>query len=357
MLVLSGFVFLYVEDGTLKELAHRDEEHPKPGSVPSLIITYIHKSFLIVTGHLEVSPASHAGQIVSFSMAFFSVLIVSAYTANLASFLVVQKASNVQINTVNDIMKIGGSICVYRSTSVEDELRRTYPNALLVPKNDDKDVMMGVVDGSCDYGILALASYELNKGISEVNSDCDLRRVGRNFKDWEAGFAFKSDAGTLCTSLVRDMFNVHLQEMADSGFIAEAWEKHRSEKHDISDAQCYSDAPVETDSIIVLNIVNLGGIFLLHTGAIVLACIIAFTSRIYDKRNDSRVHYDGSLEEGKEEKTMDTKDEQIQMQLSKLSHKVDMLTNNIEMLSTNMEVLLTASVDSQQVNRSLVGWN
>ncbi|GFH55066.1 hypothetical protein CTEN210_11542 [Chaetoceros tenuissimus] len=145
-MVLTGFVFLYVEEGTLKELSHSDEDNPKPGSIVSLIITYIHKSFLVVTGHLEVSPATHAGQVVSFSMAFFAVLIVSAYTANLASFLVVQKASNVQINTVNDIIKIGGSICVYKSTAVEDELRGTYGNAILVPKDDDKDVMMGVAN-------------------------------------------------------------------------------------------------------------------------------------------------------------------------------------------------------------------
>lgn len=117
---------------------------------------------------MEVSPATHAGQVISFSVAFFAVLIVSAYTAaNLVSFLVVQKASNVQINTVNDIIKIGGSICVYKSTAVEDELRGTYGNAILVPKDDDKDVMMGA---RCDYGVLALASYRLNKGITEVNA-------------------------------------------------------------------------------------------------------------------------------------------------------------------------------------------
>lgn len=350
-MVLTGFVFLYVEEGTLKELSHSDEDNPKPGSIVSLIITYIHKSFLVVTGHLEVSPATHAGQVVSFSMAFFAVLIVSAYTANLASFLVVQKASNVQINTVNDIIKIGGSICVYKSTAVEDELRGTYGNAILVPKDDDKDVMMGVANGDCDYGVLALASYELNKGITEVNADCSLRRVGRNFKDWEAGFASKSDAGTFCTSLVRDTFNVHLKDMLESGFIEEAWQRHNAEKHDISDAQCFSDGAVDSDSIIVFDITNLGGIFLLHIGAIVLACIIKFTSRRYDniKKNrrenksakkDKDWWYDDDMDVI-ETKSMD-KDEQVQMQLNELSNKIDTLTRN-------MEVLLNAVGRSEKI--------
>ena len=340
-LLVSGFACLYLEERTLKELAH-DEESPVPDSVLSLIVTYIHKSFLVVTGHLDLLPNTHAGQIVSFSMSFFAILLMSAYTANLASFLVVQKASNVQINTVNDIINLGRSICVYQGTAIETELSGMYANANLIPKLDDSEVMKGVRNGDCDFGVLALASYELNRGVSEVNQGCTLRRVGRNFKNWSAGFAFKSDAGTLCTSLVRDMFNVHLQEMRDSGFIAEAWENHNSKKHDITNAQCYSDGALPSSSITVFDITNLGGIFLLHTGAIVLACSIAFTSRIFEKFKNVRkvatesvnknqdlwLDNDDGFEQN-DEKTVYKNDDEILMEIRELTRKMEVLAQSV----------------------------
>ena len=60
-----------------------------------------------------------------------------------------------------------------------------------------------------------------------MNGDCNLVHIGRKFKDFEAGFATRSDAGTLCTSLVRDVIHNHMNLMADEGFIAKAWGKHR----------------------------------------------------------------------------------------------------------------------------------
>lgn len=59
-----------------------------------------------------------------------------------------------------------------------------------------------------------------------MNGDCKLEWIGRPFESPQAGFAVRSDAGTLCTSLVRDALNVHLLGMLSDGTINRLWDKH-----------------------------------------------------------------------------------------------------------------------------------
>ncbi|GFH55632.1 hypothetical protein CTEN210_12108 [Chaetoceros tenuissimus] len=258
---------------------------PFEGSVVSTLLSYLHQAFLVVTGHLDLIPNTHAGQLVSLSMSFFAMLLLSAYTANLASFLVVERTSaRLAVNTVNDIVQARQSICVWGGTPVEEEILALYENAMLVTKVGDDGVLKGVRDGECNFGVVALSSYELFQGKEEVNTDCNLIRVGRNFKTYENGLAVKADAGTLCTSLVRDMLNVHMKDLFEEGYIDELWKDLYREKHDVEDPTCFDETVISDTNSDTLNLTNVIGIFMVHGGLLFLALLVYILERYLRKR-------------------------------------------------------------------------
>ena len=99
------------------------------------------------------------------------------------------------------------------------------------------------------------------------------------------GFAVKTDAGTLCTSLVREMLNVHLKDLWDDGFIDDLWSYSYGQKHDIFDETCFTENVVTTaSSSDTMNLTNIGGIFLVHLGLLVVSFFVYLFERQIRKR-------------------------------------------------------------------------
>ena len=143
----------------------------------------------------------------------------------------------------------------------------------------------------------------------KINGDCNLKRVGREYRNLEAAFATKSDAGTLCTSLVRDVINNHINQMSNDGFMEKAWLDHRTSKsHDV---ECDDGSFSATkDGIDVLNIVNLGGIFIFHYIFIISVLfgtitIAQYKKRIKKKMENCNVDEEQTKEILDEQKTME----------------------------------------------------
>lgn len=287
-----------------------------------------------------VMTRSHAGQLVSFSICLFALFIVSTYTANLASFLVIQKAASSEIvNSVEDIVKYGKSICVYGDTAANNEIRGQYPTASIVKRIDEKDVLMGLKEDDCDYGVMSLAAYELFRGQIDVNGDCDLIRIGRNFRDLEDGFATISDAGTLCTSMIRDVINIHMQDMHDDGFIDKVWDEYYGRKHNIDDATCFNDSASGGSSSSdgeTLDFLNMGGIFLLH-GATLLVAILVFFYEAY-MRKDGILKQHQSFETGGRLGARRHPDRKGSMEMMKMNDVETVRTDTSSLVALRKEV-------------------
>ena len=130
-----------------------------------------------------------------------------------------------------------------------------------------------------------------------MNGECNLLRVGRKFREIEAGFATKSDAGTKCTSLVRDVINNHMNRMRDEGFIERAWDEHR--RKTIKTIQCIDGATAGTkENVEVLSVINLGGIFLFHYSFVIIAIVAAFAIKHFSSNKyDSKEYEENEKEE------------------------------------------------------------
>ena len=223
-------------------------------------------------------------------------LLFSAYTANLASFLVVQQNDRAtEINTVKDIVGLGKVMCVYKGGAVEAEILKIYPNANFaeIDSADDDDVLIALQEDKCDYAVVGITSWESGRRKKSVNENCNLERIGRTFEELDASFATRSDAGVLCTSLVRDVLNIHLKEMKEEltnekDFIENAWENYFVLEGDISDSTCFADESASDSNLNensdTLNLTNLGGIFIFHFLFLGVAIIICMAGHIYGKQ-------------------------------------------------------------------------
>ena len=289
-LLTSGLLLFYLEDKSLLQVSAngflpagtQNDKKIFEGEYASTIISYIHQAFTVFSGHLDLLPNTHAGQILSFSLSFFAMLMLSSYTANLASFLVIQRSSFViPIETVDDIIRLGKSICLIGSSGAEQIVQRVSNeqdrDAIIIPKFTAFDSVLGVKSGDCDFAFVSKSHWDWLEITEETNGDCDtIVPVGIPFSNYDnVGFALRSDAGLLCTSLVRDVFNVHFHEMYDEGFMDKAWANHLDKKSNIIDKSCYRgrSGEEEGENNTQLDMTNLGGIFVLHLFFIVWALV------------------------------------------------------------------------------------
>jgi hypothetical protein len=232
---------------------------------------------LMFTGHFEYQPTSNGARLLTLSLAFFCLLVASAYTANLASYLVVDKVSSIRIDSVEDAVRQGYRICVLDTSIADESLTREFPTAKIVRKLVEKDIYVGVRLEECEIALTSFSSWQEFSRDSSVNGDCQMTWIGRVFRDGEAGFATISDSGSLCTSLIRDVVNLLLVEMKDDGFIDRAWENEL----DKIAGQCdFSTDSLDDDSG-QLTIQAMGGTFILHFGLTAVAICISLFTKYY----------------------------------------------------------------------------
>ena len=148
----------------------------------------------------------------------------AAYTANLASFLVSTKQTRVgeiPITSVEEAVQRQVPICGHGATPTAQQLKFDYPNAYVIEKAAenaaDSDVYQGVIDGECKVALTTYSVWRFYEQDETVNKNCQLEWVGRKYKNREASFATTVDAGTLCTSLIRDVINLHLLRLKEQG--------------------------------------------------------------------------------------------------------------------------------------------
>jgi hypothetical protein len=274
-LFLSAIVVLILEEGvTVPRLNIAEFE-----KFSSIVMLYIHKSFIVFTGHMDLQARTKPGQLVSFSLSFFAMLMLSAYTANLASFLVNQSINQIEVETVGDIVRKGYTMCVMDAAQKE-AIEMEYPHARFKLKLFEADVYNGVLNMDCDYAISTVDAWKEFQNNPDTNPNCELTRVGRVFKVFDAGFAMAADSGVHCTSLLREVFHIHFLEMHDDGFIKELFEKDLKNKND--NRSCSEAEGLDSDSE-QLNLKNLGGVFLLHGCLIGIAILSMIMGKYYNK--------------------------------------------------------------------------
>jgi len=276
-LVITGIFFACFEAGT-KPL-HGGVKGLKYLRLPYNILG----SFIGFTGHLNVDMERQSILIVKFSLSVFAILMIAAYTANLASFLVVTNSPFMQVNNIGDIVNQQLRMCVIGGSSSIERIKLIHPAALFETKGTDKEVVAGLRAGDCTYGIISAGFWRENSVSSDINNDCALTQIGNTVVHGEAGFATRSDLEWKCTSLIRDILQIHMQAIADDNSLEDIWQKQMERSRDITCSDKFNEGKNRQ-----LNLINMGGIFILHLFIMALAVVRSIVKYFFRTRTKAK---------------------------------------------------------------------
>jgi Ligand-gated ion channel len=286
-IVITGFVYFLLElwDGGSDE---RELQCKPVASIFYAAITF--------TGHYELRPQTNPARIVGFSFTFWALIVGSAYTANLASFLVLPSALTYQYESFEKILQDNAYVCVQQGGAISTLLSHAYPSLVLVPKFPDEEIFKGLRlpnnEGGCDVVAHQVNTYEIYKSLRETNADCSLRSSERTVQEIPGALATAVDTGSrYCTSLISHVMDYHLTAMIDDGFLERTWKLHLDRIATVSCPTTKKAANSFTTKVTSsLTVRDVGGIFVAHVMLSSIAVLIA-TIQFY------RTHRRGGLKD------------------------------------------------------------
>ncbi|CAK0904523.1 unnamed protein product [Prorocentrum cordatum] len=173
------------------------------------------------TGSQPFAPRTNTGKMLSLTYSFFILLLVSAYTANLAVFLVVEQSVNV-CNSFDTCVSDGRHVCVMGGTELDEWLTGSYGHLDRSHKvvRTTASPWSGLVDGECDIVVDSVIGYEIAKVSKDSNPDCTLSRSGEaTLQHYGGGWMTRTDYADKCTPVLRDALAVHMLTLSTSGEI------------------------------------------------------------------------------------------------------------------------------------------
>ena len=276
---------------------------------------------------------TNPNMVFQFSLAFWATLVISAYTANLASFFVVQNTPSLNIQSIQDAMENLVPVCVATATSIDVAITEVYPTAKNVVRKDSfQEVFDGLNKGECTIAAVPTDTWNIFRGNIQVNGACQMYQVGRPYTYLQGGFATKADHGTLCTSLIRDVLNIHMVDMINEGLVDKLKEENLYYQEIDCNAVNAGEEEAEDEDTYQLTLNEMAGTFVLHgllcSVALILAGLGYFQKKI-KKANDNNqqrrkktdhemVHEEKDLERTSSEDKMISRDQIAAQQQAKL---------------------------------------
>lgn len=213
--------------------------------------------------------------------------------------------------------------------------------------------MRGLKDDECEYALISLSTWETLKGVKEYNEGCEIRRIGRPFRQYQNGFAVKIDAGTLCTSLVGEMLDLHLRDMMEE----DTHGKSITKTNMILVTSVWKIRLIYDESTDTLNLVNVGGIFILHIVLMVIGLFVyLFEADLkqwkkhgkhkFEKMHDIDHTLNASWSADKSNNTLDLP------HLDEVKESIAKLESDVQQISTSLLKLTTVLEQSTHLARS-----
>lgn len=246
----------------------------------------IYYSFITFTGHNEFQPRTNSARLFAFSLTLWALITASAYTANLASFLVAQNQPDVNFRSLEEAVLVGAPICIQGGVSQDQFVVDKHPSAVLIRKENGREVFMGLKNGDCSVALAPLSEYESFRRNREINGDCRLSSTGRVEKYVPSGLATAVDTGTYCTSLINHVLDYHLIQATADGFFERVLETFLNR---VGEQNCVSEAVVaaqesENEDTFSLDLQDMSGIFIVHGIFSSVALLLAVAKYFWVKR-------------------------------------------------------------------------
>lgn len=130
----------------------------------------------LLGGGSKFEPITLGGKFASIGLGFLILLTISAYTANLASYLIVQRSRTTEVQSIVDAVRLRKTMCAHRVD--KNGLLLNYPDLpkeLLIESPTRTQALKDAVDGTCDLAIAREEELQFQRGLGEA---CTMQFVG-----------------------------------------------------------------------------------------------------------------------------------------------------------------------------------
>uniref|UniRef100_A0A9J8DJA3 Glutamate receptor n=1 Tax=Cyprinus carpio carpio TaxID=630221 RepID=A0A9J8DJA3_CYPCA len=235
----------------------------------------------------DISPRSLSGRIVGGVWWFFTLIIISSYTANLAAFLTVERMVS-PIESAEDLAKQTDiAYGTLDSGSTKEFFRRSkiavYEKMWSYMKSAEPTVFTkttaeGVARVRKSKGKYAFLLESTMNEYTEQRKPCDTMKVGGNLDS--KGYGVATPKG----SQLRSAVNLAVLKLNEQGLLDKLKNKWWYDK-----GECGSGGGGEKDSgSKALSLSNVAGVFYILVGGLGLAMLVALIEFCYKSRNEAK---------------------------------------------------------------------
>lgn len=232
----------------------------------------------------DILPRSVSGRIASSAWWFFTMIMVSSYTANLAAFLTLEKMK-APIESVEDLAKQtkikygvqgGGSTASFFQDSTVQIYQRMWQYMVAqVPSVFTNSYAEGIQRVRESKGRYAFLLEATGNEYANTRKPCDTMKVGQNLNS--LGFGVATPFGSNLKNRI-NLAILELQERGELKKLENKWWYDRGQcDQGISDSQSAS-----------LNLSKVAGIFYILIGGMLIAMIAALGEFLYRSRIEAR---------------------------------------------------------------------
>eukprot|EP00435_Cladocopium_sp_Y103_P046194 s1236_g13.t1 len=201
--VLTGLAFQCLEAS--KNIDDYPDGSSRLRNSPSSIL----KSAGHVTGAGGFKPKTFAGKILVTSWTWSVLLILSAYTANLASFLVAKAEQSAGFASAKQAVALEKTFVLSMGAPDEEWFSSKFPNyPNLISENGLLSKGTALLEGKADVAILPRFEYDQAKQMADLNPRCTMKTVGEPLISFQSGWMVGIDDATMCTVVVRDVLTL-----------------------------------------------------------------------------------------------------------------------------------------------------
>ncbi|XP_041360322.1 glutamate receptor 3-like isoform X2 [Gigantopelta aegis] len=229
----------------------------------------------------DISPRSVSGRIIGSAWWFFTLIIISSYTANLAAFLTIEKMVT-PIDSADDLVKQSnikyGTLKTGTTWSFFEKSAVVVFRTMAEVMKESPDVLMDTVEAGVDKVRKSKSKYAfmLESAMNDFHNQqepCDTMKVGDNLDNKGYGIA------TRLLYPMRSQINIAVLELREIGELHKLQQKWWIDKGKCGDQDSGKDA---TQSALTLS--NVSGIFHILIGGLVLAMITSSLEYLAQKK-------------------------------------------------------------------------
>uniref|UniRef100_A0A8C5U952 Glutamate receptor n=1 Tax=Malurus cyaneus samueli TaxID=2593467 RepID=A0A8C5U952_9PASS len=234
----------------------------------------------------DISPRSLSGRIVGGVWWFFTLIIISSYTANLAAFLTVERMVS-PIESAEDLAKQTEiAYGTLDSGSTKEFFRRSkiavYEKMWSYMKSAEPSVFTkttadGVARVRKSKGKFAFLLESTMNEYIEQRKPCDTMKVGGNLDS--KGYGVATPKG----SALRNAVNLAVLKLNEQGLLDKLKNKWWYDK-----GECGSGGGDSKDKTSALSLSNVAGVFYILVGGLGLAMMVALIEFCYKSRAESK---------------------------------------------------------------------